>query len=529
MGLGSNKPQWPYPWVQPVQVNILMVADGERITYATNQDFSLSDLLDTLGKSPWWVQFNVTRAHRGTDMFTTPDIPNFGFANAGVDLSKYDEIWFFGDDGTDLTPQENAAIAKFMDAGGGVFATGDHEELGAGMGAGLLRAGLMRKWKFGGPLGDPPPVSSSSRHDTLVPGPDGMTDFFDQSDDRPQTISIRPKWGWSAFPFVEESFPHPLLCGSKGPISVLPDHMHEGECALPQDFSGNYTADTYTTVQWPGTVRPEIIADATVNAHTDPVFGAVNPKTFGVIAAYDGHAASVGRVATDATWHHWFNVNLTGDVGPIDPSFGTPEPIDALGFNASPQGKKIFAQIKEYHRNVAMWLAPAAKIKAMFDTAVAGLPWVPQLNEMSPKSPIVKLGAAAVDAIGRSASQCIVAEWITIHLPQTVQPLFDPTIGERNGVRDPAPMRGLYLYRQFALGGVVREILTMQADRRLRNADRKTLRAAVERGLRNGFAELISYERRAAQHTELLTEALREFVSQKAETPVGRSAQTANA
>ena len=528
MGLppGNSKgPTWPYPWVQPVDVNILMVADGERITFFPNHDFSLSVVLDTLRHSPWWVRFNITTAHRGTDMYGTPDIPAFSFTKKGVDLSAYDEVWFFGDDGADLSGDENAAIAKFMDAGGGVFATGDHEALGAGMGAGLLRAGLMRKWKFGGPLGDPPPVSDVDRHDTLVPGPDGIYDFFDQSDDRPQFISVRQKFGWSPYPGVQESFPHPLLCGSKGPITVLPDHMHEGECAIPGDFSGSYAAGGYTTAQWPGSVRPEIIADATVTAHHDEKFGDVNGKTFGVIAAYDGHQASVGRVATDATWHHWFNVNLTGYADPAELSFGTPEPQDTVGFLGSLQGKKYFAQIKEYHRNVAMWLAPKAKVKAMFDKAVAGLPWIAPLSEYTAKTPIYVLGTAARDAIGRAASQCVIADWIKWNLPLTLQPLSDPTIVER-GFGDPAPMRGLYLYREYALGGVVREILALHAERRLRDADPKTVGAAVERGLRRGFAELVTYEQRAARHTELLTEALREFAAAEQPAPGSRGTAT---
>lgn len=516
MGLpGPNPFPWKYPWVQPVDVNILIVADGERISFFPGTDFSLSAVLDTLNHSPWWVRFNVTKAHRGHDHFGTPDFPSFAFTNPGVDLSAYDEVWFFGDDGPPLTAHENAVIAQFMDAGGGVFATGDHDTLGAGMGAGLLRAGLMRKWNYGGPLGDPPPASGPTRHDTIVAGPDGHFDFYDQSDDRPQNISIRARSGWSPFPWLQQSFPHPLLCGSKGPIDVLPDHMHEGECVIPSTFAGNSAFGAfYTTQTWPGSVQPEIIADATVTAHNDDNFGMVLGKTFGVIAAYDGHQASVGRVSTDATWHHWFNVNLIGDIGPFTVGGGVlPEAIDAHGFNASAQGKKFLKQIKEYHLNTAMWLAPQAKIQAMFDTALAGLPFISPLNEYTGKEPIYVLGTAARDAIGRAASQCVVAEWIKWKLPLTKQPLFDPTIVERLG-GDPAPMRGLYLYQEFALGGAVREVFKLRAERRsLREVDAGEVRAAVERGVRHGFAELVGYERRAAKHTELLTEALAEFVA----------------
>jgi hypothetical protein len=512
MGLPRG-PSWPYPWAQPVDVNILIVADGDRVSFFPGTDFSLSTVIDTLRHTAWWVRFNVTTAHRGTDHYGTPDIPAFAFNKPGVDLSAYDEIWLFGDDGPDLTADENARIAKFMDNGGGVFATGDHDELGAGMGAGLLRAGLMRKWKIGGPLGNPPPVLGATRHDTIVPGPDHHYDFYDQSDDRPQTISIRPRYGWSPFPWIQQTFPHALLCGSKGAITVLPDHMHEGECALPSSYAGNTTFGAfYSTTTWPGTVRPSIVADATVTAHIDDNYGMVNGTTFPVIAEYDGHAASVGRIATDATWHHWFDVNLIGDIGPYTAGGGVlPEPVDAHGFNASAQGKAYLSQIKEYHRNVAMWLAPKAKIAAMFAKAVAGLPYVAPLNEYSGKESILLLGTAARDAIGRAASQCVVSEWITGNLPQTLQPLFDPTIVERPIGGDPAPMRGLYLYREFALGGVVREIFALRAQRSLLNADEKQLHEAVTRGLRFGLAELVAYERRAAKHTGLLTDALAQF------------------
>ncbi len=76
---------------------------------------------------------------------------------------------------------------------------------------------------------------------------------------------------------------------------------------------------------------------------------------------------------------------------------------------------------------------------------------------------------------------------------------------------DPAPLRGLHLYREFALGGVVREILALRRQRALRTADEKGLREAIARGLRLGFAELVAYERRAAKHTGLLTDALAQF------------------
>jgi hypothetical protein len=87
-----------------------------------------------------------------------------------------------------------------------------------------------------------------------------------------------------------------------------------------------------------------------VGRTVDALKGPLNPRTFGAIRAYDGHRASVGRVVVDATWHHFFNINLTGELG-------DPGPIKNLGFLATPAGQAAFADIKTYFRNIAVWLA----------------------------------------------------------------------------------------------------------------------------------------------------------------------------
>jgi len=68
----------------------------------------------------------------------------------------------------------------------------------------------------------------------------------------------------SCFPGMDAAdASHPLLCGSKGAITVLSDDMHEGECALPASYAGQTAFDPfYTTTTWPGGVRPSIVADA---------------------------------------------------------------------------------------------------------------------------------------------------------------------------------------------------------------------------------------------------------------------------
>ena len=138
------------------------------ISYATTPDptdlyfFSLSHLLSTL-------RADVTKAHRQTDPAadhgapTPADIENFRFTTAS--LAAVDEVWLIGynstrPDGLNLTPAEQASylddtelhvLTTFMDAGGGVYATGDHAGLGASLAARVPRVRSMRKWWYPSP------------------------------------------------------------------------------------------------------------------------------------------------------------------------------------------------------------------------------------------------------------------------------------------------------------------------------------------------------------------------------------------
>ena len=169
----------------------------------------------------------------------------------------------------------------------------------------------------------------------------------------------------------------------------------------------------------------EVIATARVIPHTNtdgfgftsgPVAEEGLPAgEFGVLGAYDGHPQSVGRIVVDATWHHWFNVNLRG--------FDT--------------ASAHFAQIRNYYWNVALWLAGKDKQQAMFNTAVHGLVRLQPWNELSPATDVGWLGFSGLDAIGRRASQCVAVEWLLDRLPWKLRERFrwPPVPGPR---ADPA-------------------------------------------------------------------------------------------
>ena len=75
----------------------------------------------------------------------------------------------------------------------------------------------------------------------------------------------------------------------------------------------------------------------------------VHGQEIGVISAYNGHNVDVGRIVADSTWHHWFDINLTGIAAPPSPY---------AGFDDTLAGRNALRQIDAYFLNVGVWLAP---------------------------------------------------------------------------------------------------------------------------------------------------------------------------
>src|SRR5690606_9227546 len=87
----------------------------------------------------------VVKAHRQTDPLGAPNvIENFNYA--AHDLSQYDQIWLMGYGSGVLRTDQQAAIARFMNAGGGVFATGEHASPGSMLAGALPRVRSLRRW-----------------------------------------------------------------------------------------------------------------------------------------------------------------------------------------------------------------------------------------------------------------------------------------------------------------------------------------------------------------------------------------------
>ena len=285
--------------------------------------FTLSFLISALRNNPS-PTFFVDTASRGFSVDggfpqqnDTPD-PNatlkgpdpsnptpFRFDDPSVNLLDYDVIWLFGDLGYDdggpvgppftdpqsgnpgepgrLSDSELGKITEFMQAGGGVFAVGDHDGLGAGMCGFIPRVRYMRKWFDARDTSAGLPPSASvpnwplqnyqlsngvwvSRMDTLIANPtydqnpetrawittnstgDPVLLFDDQSDDIPQKLTV----------LVPS---HPAVQGATGVLQVYPDHMHEGEVMAPTGAQLAWTSATDKTLSFAGPKFTEFPSD----------------------------------------------------------------------------------------------------------------------------------------------------------------------------------------------------------------------------------------------------------------------------
>ncbi len=399
------------------QPKILIVADGN-VGFG---EFSIDHFIKVLER-----RFTVTMVRRESLPFTVENLRNFH------------ELWLFGHvarvgdapRGEELAKVELAAIATFMNAGGGVFATGDHEDLGIQMCGDVPRVRSMRRWiwkKTAGP-GDPPMAPSGKgrdRHDTLRPSKTGAYVHENQGDDIPQPITPRLFASAAGVTAV-----HPIFASSGNrTINILPDHTHEGNCVKPLTLTETYDFGSVKGEDYPmvagGRLSPEILADeTTIGGHTtregNQTYPEVYRASFGAICAYDGSrlpaGRRVGRVVTEATWHHFMDINLNGLL-----------PI-----------AEYKQQIETYFLNIARWLLPQAKqrevITAGFRAALNRYPLVELVPSGDPSD---VRNAAGVGAMTRACLDELEPHVVAILLSEAGLDSINPFAAA--GVEPPAP------------------------------------------------------------------------------------------
>jgi hypothetical protein len=498
-------------WWTTCRVKILIVTDDQFSGgFGDTASFHVGQIIRILGEDPWsHVSFVVTKAHRQDGSGVGADHSNFRFHTH--DLSQYSQIWLFGITRLvdALSPPELKALAQFMDGGGGVFATGDHENLGQAMCAEVPRVRSMRRWYHpsAGPNGEPiaPDQSGDLRHDTVMNDAIGGN----QSDKEPQPIrpKIYTRRTGGRIIYRVHQFPHPVLCGPNGRIEYLPDHMHEGLCEVPDDLNKSWTFDGYTSAEYPVVAghqeSPEVIAWATTRN--------TSGEEFGVLGAYDGHRASVGRVVVDATWHHWFNINLTGFLAATDPALPGYDPTVVPKWEA----------IKAYYRNVGLWLARPGLQRCLRNGGwIIILKYADILMTQRPLDQVRdrltyywQLGVFARDAMGRLASQCQTTQWVIDTIPWLDFQLTPWPPIRKPPLPDPPPWLDVSELENVVLGGAVHELLAKfrneKSAQEILEKRSDEVEALVRQGAKAGVAELLKRYTAAGQDATKLDQLLK--------------------
>lgn len=315
-----------------------------------------------------------------------------------IQTGDFDQVWLFGvhqgnrDNQSDFTdggprselePAEIDALKIWMrigeengQRGGGVLVTGDHAEplpknavlpgrapdsglwsIGRALGENTPRAGKMRRWDGPSRGGD------DSQNTQFTDANFGDSSF--QHDAVPQRLNLT---------LFEQGKPHPLFFYESGTfIEVFPDHMHEGTIRMPTD-------EEFEIVdEWPGSVRPQVVARGTDRSK--------GGREVGVVAAYDGDLASVGRIVSDSTWHHYFNVNLTR-------------------FNPPGDRNSATDQIGQFYANLAVWLTPLVKRQEMMRAMIDSVVIPDSLNTKNLGEELSNLGKNAYEALAKALSPC---------------------------------------------------------------------------------------------------------------------------
>ncbi|MCH2082012.1 MAG: hypothetical protein MK226_06440 [Saprospiraceae bacterium] len=340
-----------------------------------------------------------------------------GTDDGSLILSKYHEMFLFG-----FAPDNNAmsdsnitnhpwhttvselqVIQDWMNSGGGVFATGDHDYLGASMCHRVPRVGTMRKWTNDDGV---PPINGPTRLDTNRPSNSAQAEGTqtilnsNQRDNIPQIID------WVVHRTTQtgrfrQKYPHPILCHpTEGIINVMPDHAHEGCCVEPRDIDFNAEVKFGGSKEYPsfGGVqpKPKIIAYGNVIQGTNYEKGRVNGVRFPMISVYDGrenNSSNTGRVVVDSTWHHWFNLNIEGFEADSD--------------------KENWNKISRYFVNVAIWIAPKNVFRQHFWWEVARQHFVYSgIREINRNTPLIEVGDAIKQSLSLTLGRCYTLEYI---------------------------------------------------------------------------------------------------------------------
>ena len=341
------------------KIRILIYTDHIRIVDRNGDPTGIQDLIRFINhKAKGLVEVELTAINRHVSLITKSLSQGANKLSWGL-LSGFDEIWMFGkrqrnlpaDELQNLEPYnelddyEVAVLESWMNAGGGLMFTGDHSEpnpidpndecaepghvtflnLGKALGSRIPRAKQLRIWE-GPPTYCPTPpqdnVNTQERGKCFA----DLDSLCHQYDDLPQVLlPISP--AHKLFTYLNSN-------EMVVPITVLPDHMHEGKVLVPGSLDKS----------WPKDSRFPVVVAKGSDKRTFP-----NGETreYDLVVAYDGHPHKVGRIVADSSFHHFIDVNL--------------ERINGRTCCGTPVADTHLDQIAHYFINLVLWLAPQRK------------------------------------------------------------------------------------------------------------------------------------------------------------------------
>lgn len=500
----------------PCPQRVLVVTDGS-LDFGTG-GFGLSEFVGIVQGAGHTVS---TARRNGGGSASIPGSFNFSTAATPVTTANYDQVWIFGFSTAAIDVDERAVIAGFMQSGGGLFATGDHATIGAGMGANIPRVNAMRNWSSV-PMFDP------ERHDTVLnPGADAIKQFDDQADTIAQPMY--PVFFSNGGPDTAAASwsVHPVLRHPAGAVDCLPDHPHESECLAPVPGAGNFAG----VEQWPAPVGggariAPVVVGVTVSAGrfiTDLGKPPVRPHSFGAISAYDGDAARVGRIVCDATWHHFVNINLNGAGATPDTTMTARTGLYVAG-NPTPEYEKI----QRYFLNTVRWLAPRNRRNCwpVLQAALARFDFemlefeLPQPHPC-PWDPLQAIGRLAEDAVTRHWGPGAMAEIVDELLSSSdgspgLAQLLKPHYGKAANGRGEPSLLPLHELRRAVLGSMVNVIAHhLPADEEkladiLGDGHDAVVAKLLPEGMRAAEFAIHDYLERALKHTRVQAKMIQE-------------------
>ena len=323
-----------------MKINILVIADGT-LSFSPDDNFSLSEMLNqvdnwNLDSEGIRYEFAVTKWHEAE--LSSNNLLDF------ISKEYISQLWLFGGSRpTDpsssvLSEAEHAGIKALMDNGElGVFATGDHENIGAHLCADIPRVRYLRFWHLHEDSEQSAPhADGRHRAETHFPR---LIQGGGSSDG--EEYDAMPKAIWSPIAMLSNGGEanidaHPLFFHPDfHRLSFLPDHMHEGRVReAPSAFASDQERDLIS-IDFPPDSKT-CIAGWTVRAGMGPRSKAAMPVIHPVVSCFDH--PKISRVVTDSTFHHWTWVNIKQISEP-------------------PFQNYAWDHVRQYPRNIAAWLA----------------------------------------------------------------------------------------------------------------------------------------------------------------------------